>query len=550
MIEDATAVEAESAHNYGEQIDGVVIEQAARLIAHSTEPDYAIQSILRLLSQLLGLNRGRVLLPDEQNGILHIRYAYGLTQAEKERGVYSLGEGVSGRVMKTGQTALIQNIDDEPHYLGRAVERPTLPNETVAYMALPLLRNDTPIGVLAVHRLRNRQRAFDKDLTTLRIIATFISQILTVNRLISERTAELINENQYLKTALDSQGGNFGILGESAALQAALRQAHRVANTQVSVMLTGESGTGKEKFARMLHLSSSRKDAPFVAINCAAIPQDLIESELFGHEKGSFTGATQTKKGKIELASGGTLFLDEIGDLDFDLQAKLLRVLQEQLIQRIGGAREINVDVRIVAATHRNLQQAVNEGRFRMDLFYRLNVFPIHLPPLRERIADIRILARHFINLANHDYKRNVMFDESVMQQLERFNWPGNIRQLENVIKRAVLMSHSNIITDAEVALILNEEAQVAMPQNQTETAPLDRYGPNNATPSFSVPESGVRPYAWVREDESEQIVNALRQAGGNKTRAAISLGMTPRQLRYRLVKLGIDKPMSGADAG
>jgi len=448
-----------------EQSDVVVMEQAARLIAHSTEPEFAIQNILRLLSQLLGLNRGRVMLPDEQTDVLHIRYAYGLTPEERERGVYSLGEGVSGRVMKTGQTALIQNIDEEPSYLARAVSRTTLPEETVSYIAVPLLRDNKPIGVLAVHRLRKRQRAFDMDITTLRIIATFIAQILTVNRLIAEQTAELINENLYLKNALDNHGSNFGILGESPALQASLRQAYRVANTQVSVMLTGESGTGKEKFARMLHLASTRKDAAFVAINCAAIPQDLIESELFGHEKGAFTGAAQSKKGKIELASGGTLFLDEIGDLDFDLQAKLLRMLQEQVIQRVGGTSEIRVDVRIIAATHRNLQQAVNEGRFRMDLFYRLNVFPIHLPPLRERLEDIRLLARHFLNIANHDYNRNVMLDETIMQKLERFDWPGNIRQLENVIKRAVLMAHTNNASPAEVEVILGDESRVAMPQ-------------------------------------------------------------------------------------
>ncbi|MEJ2398376.1 MAG: sigma 54-interacting transcriptional regulator [Gammaproteobacteria bacterium] len=521
-----------------EQSDVVVIEQAARLIAHSTEPEYAIQNILRLLSQLLGLNRGRVLIPDEQSGELHIRYAYGLTPDERERGVYGLGEGVSGRVMKTGQTALIQNIDDEPTYLARAVSRITLPDETVAYLALPLLRDDKPIGVLAVHRLRKRQRAFDKDITTLRIIATFISQIITVNRLIAEQTAELINENLYLKNALDHQGSHFGILGESPALQSSLRQAYRVANTQVSVLLTGESGTGKEKFARMLHLASTRKDAAFVAINCAAIPQDLIESELFGHEKGSFTGAIQSKKGKIELASGGTLFLDEIGDLDFDLQAKLLRMLQEQIIQRVGGTREISVDVRIIAATHRNLQQAVNDGRFRMDLYYRLNVFPIHLPPLRDRVEDIRLLARHFLSIANHDYNRNVLLDESSMQKLERFDWPGNIRQLENVVKRAVLMAHTNQVSASEIDIILGEESRVATPQ----VAPAPRNPPSMsaAGPAHTLVDSSIRPYAWVREDESEQIVQALHQAGGNKTRAAINLGLTPRQLRYRMVKLGI----------
>ncbi len=520
-----------------DNVDVVVIEQAAKLIAHSTDPDYAIQNILRFLSQMLGLNRGRVLLPDEQTGKLHIRYAYGLTDEEKQRGTYQINEGVSGRVLKTGQIALIQNIDDEPFYLGRAVERTTLPQETVSYIALPLLRDDKPIGVLAVHRIRHRQRSFDKDLSTLRVVATFIVQILMVNRLISERTAELVDENQYLKNALDNRGSAYGILGESTALQIALQQAQRVADTQASVLLTGESGTGKEKFARMLHLSSSRKDAPFVAINCAAIPKDLIESELFGHEKGSFTGATANKKGKIEMASGGTLFLDEVGDLSFDLQAKLLRVLQEQVIQRIGGNREIQVDVRIVAATHRNLQQAVNDGDFRMDLFYRLNVFPIHLPPLRERMADIRILARHFINVANHEYNRNVILDNDVITQLENYSWPGNIRQLENVIKRAVLMCPGHALVVNDVVSILNEEAQINLVQPHADLPQAEVMAvPELVTPN----DSSVRPYAWVRADESERILAALRASGGNKTRAALSLGLSPRQLRYRLNKLGL----------
>jgi len=517
--------------------DVIVIEQAAKLIAHSTEPDYAIQNILRLLSQMLGLNRGRVLLADEQTGNLAIRYAYGLTNEEKGRGVYRINEGVSGRVLRTGQTALIQNIDDEPFYLGRAVYRTSLPQETVSYIALPLLHEDKPIAVLAVHRIRNRQRSFDKDLSTLRIIATFIVQILMVNRLISERTAELIHENQYLKNALDSRGSSYGILGESTSLQVALLQAQRVANTQVSVLLTGESGTGKEKFARMLHLSSRRKDEPFVAINCAAIPQDLIESELFGHEKGSFTGAISSKKGKIEMAHGGSLFLDEVGDLNFDLQAKLLRVLQEQVIQRVGGTREMSVDVRIIAATHRNLQQAVNEGRFRMDLYYRLNVFPIHLPPLRERITDIRILARHFINIANHEYNRNVILNNDVITQLEHYSWPGNIRQLENVIKRAVLMCPNHSIAAGDINTILNEEAQITMGQGAIQALPLQD---SAVLPETQRVDSTLRPYAWVREDESEQIIAALRQSRGNKTRAAMSLGLTPRQLRYRLNKLDL----------
>ncbi len=507
------------------------IEEVARLIGHATVPEQAITSTLRLMSQMLGLNRGRVLLPDPANGSLHIRYAYGLTEEERSRGVYHLGEGVTGRVMKTGQTAIIQDIDDEAQYLGRAVERATLPQETVAYIAVPLLKDEAAIGVLAVHRLRGRQRSFSADLRILRVTATLITQILQINRLLHERTADLVCENRLLKDALDSQGSAYGILGDSPALGNALRQSLQVADTSASVLLTGESGTGKEKFARMLHLASSRRDGPFIALNCAAIPTELLESELFGHEKGSFTGASQAKKGRFEIASGGTLFLDEIGDLDFDLQSKFLRVLEEQMVQRVGGVRDIPVDVRVVTATHKNLQQAVNEGRFRIDLFYRLNVFPIHLPALRERGGDVSILARYFLNNANHEFKRNAMFGPGVLDCLARYDWPGNIRQLENVVKRAVLMASQDQITYPDIEAILQQESLVTRDPSAQ---------PSRERPPEPLPQTPMRPYAWVSETEADAIRAALQRCGGNKTRAAISLGLTPRQLRYRLEKLGL----------
>lgn len=531
MHEVATAAALSDASEPGSDL--IVIEEAARLIGHSGEPDYAITALLRLLSQMLGLNRGRVLLPDPETGALAIRYSYGLTAPERERGIYALGEGVTGRVLKTGQAAIIQDIDDEPHYLGRAVDRTTLPQETVAYIAVPLMRGEAAIGILAVHRLRRRQRPFNADLSTLRVVATLITQILQINRLISERTAHLMSENRSLKNALDSRGSNYGILGTSSALSTALRQAHQVADTAASVLLTGESGTGKEKFARMLHLASSRCDGAFVAINCAAIPADLLESELFGHEKGSFTGAVRTKKGKLELASGGTLFLDEIGDLNVDLQAKLLRVLEEQTVQRVGGMSDIRVDVRIVAATHKNLQQAVHEGRFRVDLFYRLNVFPIRLPALRERLGDARLLARHFLNTANHEYDRNLVLAAGVLERLEAYTWPGNIRQLENVIKRAVLMAGEFEITVADIDAILSQEQHAPEAANPAQL-------PSPSPVVQGLHGASLRPYSWVRQDEAESIRAALRDAAGNKTRAALSLGLTPRQLRYRLDKLGI----------
>ncbi len=511
----------------------LVVQEAARLITRSSDPAPAVQGILRLLSQLLGLNRGRVLLPDDTSAALKICYAYGLTTEERERGQYRIGEGISGRVYQTGQLALIQDIDYEPTYLGRAVDRTTLPDEAVAYLAVPIVTEEQPVGVLAVHRLRNRVRPFQRDLALLQVIATFIAQILRVKQLIDEHTAELQSENELLRINLESQGARYGIIGQSAALQHAIQQTLQVAATNTTVLLLGESGTGKEKFARMQHLASSRSDGPFVSINCAAIPRELIESELFGHEKGAFTGASAAKRGKIELASGGTLFLDEIGDLDLDLQAKLLKVLEEKHIQRVGGVQDIPVAVRIVAATHQNLQQAVNDNRFRLDLFYRLNVFPIRLPSLRERSGDVAVLSAYFLQRANDEYGRELRFAGGAMERLAAYHWPGNIRQLENLVKRAVLLSTEQRISVGLIDDILAEERGVQAQSQPPASRPVP------STPAASP--DGLRPYARVREDEAETIRAAIRHNHGNKTRAAMSLGMTPRQLRYRIQKLAIE---------
>jgi Nif-specific regulatory protein len=560
----------------------LVVQQAARIISRSDDPAGAIQGILRLLSQLLGLNRGRVLLADPRTGMLGIRYAYGLTDEERARGRYAIGEGVTGRVFQTGQVELVQDIDNEPDYLTRAVARAVLPQEPVAFIALPIQQREQTIGVLAVHRLRQRERPFQRDLALLQVIATFIAQVLRLNDLVAERTAQLLSENRLLKNRLESRGASYGIIGQSPALHQAINQTLQVASTKTTVLLLGESGTGKERFARMQHVASKRADGPFVSVNCAAIPANLLESELFGHEKGAFTGAQGVKKGRMELADGGTLFLDEIGDLDLELQAKLLRVLEYKVVQRVGGTRDIPVDVRIVAATHQNLQEAVNDGRFRLDLFYRLNVFPIRLPPLRARAGDVPILARHFLSAANQEYGRNQVFGPGALELLDGFGWPGNIRQLENLVKRAVLMSMESVIRRELVAEILAEEEGIrqpdsahagtepggmpvasdprpaAMPARQDwrgsaampfGAAPSRPDAPQHADPAagglgnanpFDVAEPGLRPYARVRHDEREQIERALHHHHGNKTRAALSLGLTPRQLRYRIVKLGI----------
>ncbi|MBT9541402.1 sigma-54-dependent Fis family transcriptional regulator, partial [Thiobacillus sp.] len=319
------------------------------------------------------------------------------------------------------------------------------------------------------------------------------------------------------------QQASLGIVGESPALRHALRQIEQVSATDVTVLLLGESGTGKELFARALHLSSPRRDLPFVKVNCGAIPENLFESELFGYEKGAFTGASTARAGYFEQAHGGTLFLDEIGDLPLAMQVKLLRVLQEKSLQRVGSRRETPIDVRIVAATNLDLQQQVAAGRFRLDLYYRLNIIPIRLPALRERREDVRPLVRHQLNLISQSYQRNVGLTPEAMERLADYAWPGNIRQLRNVLERLVLLAEGATISAHEVERVIQSEAV---------GAPVASAAPHLPPPS------SVRPYLPAQSHDRQQIEQALAQTHGNKSRAAQMLGLTLRQLNYRIKRL------------
>lgn len=512
----------------------LVVQEAARLITRGEDTSEIIHSILHLLSQMLGLNRGRILLKNSDATGINICYAYGLTKREREQGHYYIGEGITGQVFLSGQVALIQNIDEEPNYLARAVDRKQLPDGIVAYIAVPIIREKIPVGVLAVHRLRRRERPFQRDISLLRVVATIIDQVLHLNEIVEGRTADLTSKNKMLRNKLKSKGSPYGILGVSKALQESVQQALQVAETDATVLILGESGTGKGRFARMIHMASNRSGGPFISINCASIPANLLESELFGYEKGAFTGATSTKRGIIEMATGGTLFLDEIGDLNIEMQAKILHVLESKKIQRVGSNQEIKVDVRTISATHKNLQKAVIRQEFRLDLFYRLNVFPIRLAPLRSRNGDIEILAQDFLERANQEYHCKKKFDDSSLTILENYNWPGNIRQLENVITRSVLMAEGQIIDRRLIEKIIAEESSIKDTNTSYKSPQLLLSRPQSTGEQ-------LRPYARIDSENVADIVEALRLQKGNKTRAAISLGLTPRQLRYRMLMLGID---------
>ena len=346
-------------------------------------------------------------------------------------------------------------------------------------------------------------------------------------RLTLEKALEkklLRTENQRLKSELRGARRDRSIVGNSAAIQRVFELVDQVAATKTNVLISGESGTGKELVARAVHDRSQRSDAPFVAINCGAIPENLLESELFGHVKGAFTGAVQNKAGLFESADKGTLFLDEIGELTASLQVKLLRAIQEKRIRRVGGTRDEAVDVRILAATNQRLEEEVAGGRFREDLYYRLNVIQITLPPLRERTDDIPLLVMHFAEKYARELDREIDgIDDAALAKLSEYPFPGNVRELENVIERAVALSRSRTIgLDALPPSVLRP----------TTSAPVSR-----------IPTEGVSLEDLVADYERGLLTEALERAGGVKKRAAVLLGISFRSFRYRLEKLHLDGP-------
>ncbi|WP_339799304.1 sigma 54-interacting transcriptional regulator [uncultured Marinobacter sp.] len=532
-------------HHDDLELESLLLAQAAQLFGSSLDLSATIPAVLRLMSQLVGLNRGRVVVPDGDGQALRIRYAYGLTEDERRRGVYAPGEGVTGQVMASGRVSVVQNVDDEGGYLFRAVDRQTLPEGTVCFIAMPIVMDGDVLGVLACHRLRDRPRPFRADLHLLQILAAMFGQALRIQELVARRTEQLEEQNQALRSALAEEVGAHGVIGNSVALRHALEQALRIAPADATVMLQGESGTGKERFARLIHDRSPRHREPFICINCAAIPENLLEAELFGHEKGAFTGAVRARIGKVELADGGTLFLDEIGDMNLELQAKLLRLLQEKTLQRVGGDRDIPVNLRVITATHQDLQRQVNEGRFRLDLFYRLNVIPLMLPPLRQRSGDIRLLALHFLNMFNRRHCKHLEFGDGVIERLESFDWPGNIRQLENVIERAVLMGQTRRIDAGEMEQLLGMESAVEGHDRQASISGIPETA--GLVQGWKLAEgAGDRPYQKLSDTDPETIRSAVARCRGNKTRAARELGLTARQLHYRIQKLGLEDNYRG----
>ncbi|WP_425319734.1 sigma 54-interacting transcriptional regulator [Malikia spinosa] len=534
---------AASAGNWRAQ-EMLLMREVMKHIGKSLAPDLVLREMLHLCSELLGLNRGRILLADNLEAIMElppgsslqvtsasIRYAYGLTQPECERGRFRRGEGITGRVLATGQLIIVQDIDHEPTFLCRTVPRDDLPPGPVSFIAMPVRVGLSTVGVLACHRIRHRFRSLADDLSILGILATLIGQLLELRFTVEQRTRSLEAQNMALTQALEASPARYGIVGTAPALLRSIAELEQVAATKATVLLLGESGTGKEMFARALHLASSRRDQPFIKVNCAAIPETLFESELFGYEKGAFTGAVGARAGLFEQADRGTIFLDEIGELPLSMQTKLLRTLQEGTLVRLGGKRELRIDVRLVAATNRDLAHEVALGAFREDLYYRLNVIPIQLPALRERSTDIHALAIHFLNRFNQENQRNVNLSSSALHRLQAHSWPGNIRELANLIERMVLLGDKAVLEAVDIERFLPRASPAeALRARAIEN---DRLPRSPATGSYT-----VRPYLPAGSHALSDLQEALRQQAGNRSRAAQALGLTLRQFNYRMLKL------------
>jgi Nif-specific regulatory protein len=443
---------------------------------------------------------------------------------------------VVGRVLASGQLLIVQDINNDPSFLARTVRRADLPAGPVSFLALPIRIGLSTVGVLACHRIRSRTRPLADDLSILGILATLIGQLLALQMSVERRTRVLEAQNQVLTQALATSPARHGIVGTSPALLRAMAELEQVSGTRASVLLLGESGTGKELFARALHLSSPRRDHPFIKVNCAAIPETLFESELFGYERGAFTGAVQARAGMFEQAHGGTIFLDEIGELPLSMQTKLLRTLQEGTIVRLGAKREVQVDVRLVAATNRDLAHEVALGAFREDLFYRLNVIPIRLPSLRERREDIHELAIHFLSRLNQANQRNVNLSPGGLARLEGHTWPGNIRELGNLLERMVLLSDKGMLDAADVERFLPRVLTPEPTLVRSPSAPVWAPASSPAEPQL------VRPHVPMQSHTLQHLEDALMQTGGNRSRAAQLLGLTLRQFNYRVDKMSSSK--------
>jgi Nif-specific regulatory protein len=475
----------------------------------------SLHRVLEILARHHGAVRGIVSLVDA-DGDLRVEASDGLGDGTRPVR-YQIGEGITGTVVQTARPVVVPRVSREPAFLHRAARRPELAHQELSFVCVPVVLNRRAIGALAIDLRYKPERNFERSQKFLGVVASMIAQAVKIQRLIEEDKRRLVDENTHLRQELRERYDFSKFVGTSGPMRQIFEQVTQVAGTNTTVLIRGESGTGKELIAHAIHYGSLRAKKPFVKVSCAALPDSLIESELFGYEKGAFTGAEARKKGRFELADGGTLFLDEIGDVNLATQVKLLRVLQEREFERVGGTETVKANVRVVAATNKDLERAIAAGTFREDLYYRLNVFTIFVPPLRERKADLVLLVDHFLEKFAREHARSIRrISTPAIDMLASYHWPGNVRELENTIERAVLMCDSEVIHGHHLPPSL---------QTAEASGTVTRVSLRDAVGAY----------------EKDLIQDALKTTRGNCAKAARLLDTTERIINYKVRQYGID---------
>ncbi len=491
----------------------IEIQQA---MGRSAELRQAFKAALQILYTSYPIQCGAIFLSDDSGESLLLKASIGL-EKERSKKEFEIGEGLTGRIAETGKPIVVPQVSKEPMFLNRLCSYNPAKDAELSYIGVPISLDYKNYGVLTALLTYKPGRNLEEALNFFMLVASALVQPIKLRDAITRERQRLIDENVMLKQKLQSEYSFHNIIGNSHEMRDVYDKVSQVARSDTTVMLRGESGTGKELIAQAIHYNSLRSERPFVRVNCAAIPETLIEAEFFGYEKGAFTGAVERKKGRFEVANGGTIFLDEIGDLSPATQVKLLRVLQEREFERVGGTETIKVNIRIIAATNQDIEQMISDNRFREDLYYRLNVFSIYLPPLRERKADILLLADHFmLKYGRKESKSIKRISTPAIDMLMRYHWPGNVRELENCIERAVLLCEDQVIHSYHLP-----------PTLQTAES-------SGTLPTLSLQKA-------VASYEKELIQDALKTSRGNQAKTARLLDTTERILGYKIKKYAID---------
>ena len=494
-----------------------LLYEITKALSESLDLRKSLYKVLDILSTSMDMVRGTVTILNPLRNEIGIEVAHGMSRVAMERGKYQVGEGVTGKVIQSGEAFVVPKISQEPLFLDRTATRRILHDQELSFICVPIKKGDQVVGTLSVDRPYDETYSLQEGERLLSIIATMIAQhVINLERIQLEKE-RLREENRRLRDELFKKHKITNIIGNSSKMREVFQMISQVCKSNATVLIRGESGTGKELASNAIHYNSSRAKQPFVKVNCAALPANLIESELFGHEKGAFTGAIRQKPGKFELANKGTIFLDEIGSIDMEVQVKLLRVLQEREFERVGGYHTIKADIRIIAATSKNLEEAVDEGTFSSELYYRLNVFPVYMPPLRERKTDILLLADFFLEKYARENQKDIRrLSTPAIDMLMQYHWPGNVRELENCIERAVLLCENSVIHSYHLppSLQTGEES--------------------DTLPVLSLEDS-------VANLEREMIIDALKNTQGNMARAAQMLHITERKFTYKAQKYGVN---------